>query len=425
MVFSQALMLAIFCVSYYFILSGRFKSSVMVFLMGLIVAFMKIVEDMSLENLSQFIDFNTIGLLAGMMIIVGLLKSTGFFQFVAVYAVKMGRGDIRKTLSLIVISIALLSAFLDNVTTILIFAPILLFISDTVGIDAKYLMVTGIIASNLGGASTMIGDPPNIIIGSASKLSFNSFIIHLAPVCILILMLMLFIWFRKMNSDESMREKIKKLATTDPKSAIIDKKKMIALLFVFLGVIFGFALHEVLDYEMALISMAGATIALVIYGKSFEEAAKEVEWDTLFFLIGLFMITYAMRKVGLIDYLTNVISKVHSPIILMTTLIWLSGILAMFLSAVPTVIIMIPVVQTLLLMGFTPVIWWALSLGASLGANGTTIGAAVNIVGVSLLGKYGGGTVRFVSYMKRAAPITLLMLLIANIYVIFIYLTGW
>ncbi len=423
--FSQALMLAIFCVSYYFILSGRFKSSVMVFLMGLIVAFMKIVEDMSLENLSQFIDFNTIGLLAGMMIIVGLLKSTGFFQFVAVYAVKMGRGDIRKTLSLIVISIALLSAFLDNVTTILIFAPILLFISDTVGIDAKYLMVTGIIASNLGGASTMIGDPPNIIIGSASKLSFNSFIIHLAPVCILILMLMLFIWFRKMNSDESMREKIKKLATTDPKSAIIDKKKMIALLFVFLGVIFGFALHEVLDYEMALISMAGATIALVIYGKSFEEAAKEVEWDTLFFLIGLFMITYAMRKVGLIDYLTNVISKVHSPIILMTTLIWLSGILAMFLSAVPTVIIMIPVVQTLLLMGFTPVIWWALSLGASLGANGTTIGAAVNIVGVSLLGKYGGGTVRFVSYMKRAAPITLLMLLIANIYVIFIYLTGW
>jgi Na+/H+ antiporter NhaD/arsenite permease-like protein len=397
----------------------------MVFLMGLIVAFMKIVEDMSLENLSQFIDFNTIGLLAGMMIIVGLLKSTGFFQFVAVYAVKMGRGDIRKTLSLIVISIALLSAFLDNVTTILIFAPILLFISDTVGIDAKYLMVTGIIASNLGGASTMIGDPPNIIIGSASKLSFNSFIIHLAPVCILILMLMLFIWFRKMNSDESMREKIKKLATTDPKSAIIDKKKMIALLFVFLGVIFGFALHEVLDYEMALISMAGATIALVIYGKSFEEAAKEVEWDTLFFLIGLFMITYAMRKVGLIDYLTNVISKVHSPIILMTTLIWFSGILAMFLSAVPTVIIMIPVVQTLLLMGFTPVIWWALSLGASLGANGTTIGAAVNIVGVSLLGKYGGGTVRFVSYMKRAAPITLLMLLIANIYVIFIYLTGW
>lgn len=343
----------------------------------------------------------------------------------AVYAVKMGRGDIRKTLSLIVISIALLSAFLDNVTTILIFAPILLFISDTVGIDAKYLMVTGIIASNLGGASTMIGDPPNIIIGSASKLSFNSFIIHLAPVCILILMLMLFIWFRKMNSDESMREKIKKLATTDPKSAIIDKKKMIALLFVFLGVIFGFALHEVLDYEMALISMAGATIALVIYGKSFEEAAKEVEWDTLFFLIGLFMITYAMRKVGLIDYLTNVISKVHSPIILMTTLIWFSGILAMFLSAVPTVIIMIPVVQTLLLMGFTPVIWWALSLGASLGANGTTIGAAVNIVGVSLLGKYGGGTVRFVSYMKRAAPITLLMLLIANIYVIFIYLTGW
>lgn len=423
--FSQALMLAIFCVSYYFILSGRFKSSVMVFLMGLIVAFMKIVEDMSLENLSQFIDFNTIGLLAGMMIIVGLLKSTGFFQFVAVYAVKMGRGDIRKTLSLIVISIALLSAFLDNVTTILIFAPILLFISDTVGIDAAYLMVTGIIASNLGGASTMIGDPPNIIIGSASKLSFNSFIIHLAPVCILILMLMLFIWFRKMNSDESMREKIKKLATTDPKSAIIDKKKMIALLFVFLGVIFGFALHEVLDYEMALISMAGATIALVIYGKSFEEAAKEVEWDTLFFLIGLFMITYAMRKVGLIDYLTNVISKVHSPIILMTTLIWFSGILAMFLSAVPTVIIMIPVVQTLLLMGFTPVIWWALSLGASLGANGTTIGAAVNIVGVSLLGKYGGGTVRFVSYMKRAAPITLLMLLIANIYVIFIYLTGW
>jgi len=397
----------------------------MVFLMGLIVAFMKIVEDMSLENLSQFIDFNTIGLLAGMMIIVGLLKSTGFFQFVAVYAVKMGRGDIRKTLSLIVISIALLSAFLDNVTTILIFAPILLFISDTVGIDAAYLMVTGIIASNLGGASTMIGDPPNIIIGSASKLSFNSFIIHLAPVCILILMLMLFIWFRRMNSDESMREKIKKLATTDPKSAIIDKKKMIALLFVFLGVIFGFALHEVLDYEMALISMAGATIALVIYGKSFEEAAKEVEWDTLFFLIGLFMITYAMRKVGLIDYLTNVISKLHSPIILLTILLWLSGFAAMFLSSVPAVVVMIPVIKALITSGFTPTIWWALSLGACLGANATTLGAPVNIVGLSLLKKYSNTNISFGNYMKKGLPITILSLFISNIYVIFMYLTGW
>lgn len=423
--FNQIFILAIFCLTYYFILSNKFKTSVMVFLMGLFVSFTKIVDSMTIENLPNFIDFNTIGLLAGMMIIVGLLKAAGFFQFVAIMAVKLGSGNIKRTLSIITITVALLSAFLDNVTTVLIFAPILFFISDAVGIDATYLMITAITASNIGGAATMIGDPPNIMIGSASKLSFTSFVVHLAPICVLILILLVLLWFRKIPADKNMEDKLKQLAATDPKTAIIDRKRAIALFCVFIAVIIGFALHKFLDYEMALISMAGATISLLIFGKSFEEATKEIEWDTLFFLIGLFMITYAMKEVGVINYIAKIVAGIRSPYLILTILVWISGFASMFLSAVPTTAVMIPVVQSLVQMNIGSNVWWALSLGASLGGNGTPIGAAVNIVGLSLLKKYSDKVMTFGQFAKKTMPPTLLMLCLVNLYVILMYYVRW
>lgn len=423
--FNQIFIIAIFCLTYYFILSSKFKTSVMVFLMGLFVSFTRIVDSMTLENIPRFIDFNTIGLLAGMMIIVGLLKAAGFFQFVAIMAVKWGNGSIKRTLSIIVMAVALLSAFLDNVTTVLIFAPILFFISDTVGIDATYLIVIAIVASNIGGAATMIGDPPNIIIGSAGKLSFNSFIVHLAPICVLILILLVLLWLKKVPADKNMEDKLKQLAATDPKTAIIDRKKAIALLCIFIAVITGFALHKTLNYEMALIAMAGATVSLFIFGKSFEEAAKEIEWDTLFFLIGLFMITYAMREVGVIGYITKVLASIKSPYFILTTLVWLSGLGSMFLSAVPTTTVMVPVVQSLAHTAIGSTAWWALSLGVSFGANGTAIGAAVNIVGLSLLKKYSNKVVSFKDFAKRTMPATVLMLSLINLYMILMYKMSW
>jgi len=423
--FSQIFMIVLFCVTYYFILSSKFKTSVMVFLMALLVSFTGISKTMNLENLSRFVDFNTIGLLMGMMIIVGMLKAAGFFQFVAVYTVRLGKGDIRRTLSIIMIVVALLSAFLDNVTTVLIFAPILLFICDVVGLDPVNLMTIAIVASNIGGASTMIGDPPNIIIGSVSKLSFTSFIVHLAPVAIVILMLQIRAWFGGISKDEEMQQKLRQLAATDPKAAIIDKKKTIALLIVFLSVITTFTLHKVLGYEMSLISMAGATISLLIFGKSFEDAAKEVEWDTLFFLIGLFMITYVMREVGVIDYLAKAFASIRSQYLLLTALVWFSGFASMFLSAVPATVVLVPVVQSLVAAYSNTNFWWALSLGASLGANGTTIGAAVNIVGVSLVKKYTNKTISFADFSKKMMPKSILMLAVVNLYVIVMNVIGW
>lgn len=423
--FGQIFMLAVFCVTYYFILSSKFKTSVMVFLMGLFVSLARLVASMNLENLPRFIDFNTIGLLTGMMIIVGLLKAAGFFQYVAIMAVKLGHGHVRRTLCIITLTVALLSAFLDNVTTILIFAPILFFISDVVGIDATYLMISTILASNIGGAATMIGDPPNIIIGSASRLSFTSFIVHLAPICVLILILLILIWFKKVPADKNMEDKLKQIAATDPKTAIVDKKKTLALLFVFVAVIIGFALHEVLNYEMALISMIGATVSLLIFGKSFEEASKEIEWDTLFFLVGLFMITYAMREVRLIDYITRVVGGIRSPYLTLTVMIWLSGFAGMFLSAVPTTTVMIPVVQSLVSNGMNTSMWWALSLGVSLGANGTTVGSAANIVGLALLKKYRNEIVTFTYFTKKTMPVTILMLCLVNVYVALMYYMSW
>jgi len=415
----------LFFSAYYVILTRARQTSVKVFLLGLIAAVLKLSEGLTTENISHVVDFNTIGLLLGMMIIVSVLKSTGFFQMASVYAVRLGKGDIKRTVSLLVLFIAVLSAFLDNVTTLLIFAPILFLVSDAAEVDPSKMLVLGVIASNVGGMATMIGDPPNIVIGNASGLSFVSFIVHLAPMAFLMLLILLRMLSRVVSVDQSSEAGLKRLASTNPREAITDKKLLLKIATIFAATVFAFAFHDVLEVDIAFIALLGAALSLIVANKSFEDVAKEVEWDTLFFFMGLFSLTHVMHELGLLSKFASLISMIHSRTLLLVVLVWLSAVMSSLLSAVPTTVVLVPVVKYLIELGYSPHLWWAIALGVGLGSNLTPIGAAVNIVGISLLKKFTGKSVSFGEFFHTSFAWVLTGLTIASLYVIVMAFVGW
>ncbi|WP_448523536.1 SLC13 family permease [Pseudothermotoga sp.] len=421
----QIVALFLFLMAYYVIISRAQRTSVKVFLLGLVAAVLKLSEGLTIENISHVVDFNTIGLLLGMMIIVSILKSTGFFQMASVYAVRLGRGELKRTVSLLMFFIAILSALLDNVTTLLIFAPILFLVSDAAGVEASKTLVLGVIASNVGGMATMIGDPPNIIIGNASGLSFVSFMVHLAPVAFLVLLISLGMLGRKVSADRASEEGLKRLAATNPREAIIDKKLLSRIAAIFAATIFAFAFHEALKIDMAFIALLGAALSLIVARKSFEDVAKEIEWDTLFFFMGLFSLTHVMRELGLLSRFASLISMIHSRVLLIVVLVWLSAVMGSLLSAVPATVVLVPVVKYLVELGYPTQLWWTIALGVGLGANLTPIGAAVNIVGVSLLKRFTNESVSFKEFLRISLHFVLLGLTIASFYMVLMVVMGW
>ena len=413
--------LVIFVFTYFMLIAGKIRGSIIAFTMGLLVFVVKIVEKFEPEDIGKIIDFDTIGLLFGMMIIVGIMKSTGFFQFIAVHVVKLSHANFRTIFFRFSMVVALFSAFLDNVTTILLFSPLVFFITDTIGVDPSLFIFTLMFSANIGGAATLIGDPPNLLVGSASGKSFLDFIIVMAPVAISNMVILLFMsrifnpnYFSKIRKDE-----LKKLTELDPKKAITDKKLFLESTIVFSMVIFGFILHEVFDYKMALISIFGAAVLLLISGKTFEEVAKEVEWDTLFFFMGLFMLAHAMEEVGLIEKFTNFfLSLSNDPIILALSMIWIGGFLSAFIGAVPTVTVMIPMVKKMVSMGLPDYLWWALAMGASYGGNATITGTAANMVGVGLLESHRRKRISYVGFMKYGFPVMIFSLTTASFFIL-------
>ncbi|MCS7175093.1 ArsB/NhaD family transporter [Pseudothermotoga sp.] len=421
----QLIALGLFLGAYYVILSKTQRTSVKVFLLGLIAAVLKLSEGLTVENISRVVDFNTIGLLLGMMIIVAVMKTTGFFQMAAIYAVRLGRGQLKRTFLMLMIFIAVLSAFLDNVTTLLIFAPILFLVCDAAGVDPSRMLVLGIVASNIGGISTMIGDPPNIIIGLAGGLSFTSFITHLAPAAFLLTLISALLLTRDIHEEKESLEGLRKLATTNPIQAITDKKTLSKLIVVFVVTIVGFAFHERLKIDIAFIALVGASLSLILAGKNFEDVAKEVEWDTLFFFMGLFSLTYVVRELGLLSKFAGLVSLIRSPLLLTLLLVWLGAIMSALLSAVPTTVVLVPVVKHLVELGHPIQLWWAIALGIGIGSNTTPMGAAVNIVAISLLKKFTGKTLMFKDFFKVSSLIVLIGLMVSSLYALLLSFSGW
>jgi len=373
------------------------------------------------------IDFNTIGLLTGMMVMVSIIKKTGLFQYLAIKISKLARGNIFYLLFFLSIVSGILSSVLDNVTTIILIVPITLAICENLEISPIPLILSEIFASNIGGTATLIGDPPNIIIGSAAHLSFLDFILNLAPFVLVLLILLPFFvrLFYKKEISQNIEEAWEKVEKFDEKKAIEDPLLLKKSLIVFFLTILFFIFHHKLGLEAATVALSGATLLLLISNIDPAETFLEVEWSTLFFFMGLFIVIAGVEKVGLIQWLSSKIINLTKGNLTLTALavLWVSGISCSFINNISYTISMVPVIQNIgeaTSFNLNPV-WWALSLGACLGGNGTFIAAAANLVGVNIL-KRQGKIITFKDFFRIGFPIMLISILLSSVYLFLRYL---
>lgn len=419
---ATAIPITIFLVIYGIIISEKINRTA-ISLFGAIV--MIILGILNQEQAIEHIDFNTIGLLVGMMIIVNILKRTGVFEYLAIRAAKKAKGDPWKILVLFAIITAVSSAFLDNVTTILLIVPVTLVITDTLDTNPIPFMFTEILIANIGGTATLIGDPPNIMIGSATGLGFVDFIVNLAPVVIVIsvatLFLLKLIYKDFLKATDENKQKIMKM---DESITIKDKLLLKKSLIVLFLTILGFMVHSQFHLESATIALGGAALLLVISKIDPEEILFEVEWTTIFFFMGLFILVGSLVEVGVIDNLAKKMLELTKGNLFVTTLtiLWVSAIASAFLDNIPFVATMIPLIKAMTASGQLDAnpLWWALALGACLGGNGTIIGASANVIVTGIMARE-GRPVSFMSFMRIGFPMMIVSIIISTIYLILFY----
>lgn len=413
----------IFTAAYVLIIIDKLDRAVVAMCGAILMILLRI---LSQEKAFEGIDFNTIGLLISMMVMVMILKRSGIFEYLAVRIVKTVKAEPAAILVFLSIATGILSAFLDNVTTIMLIIPITLSIAKDLHVNPAPFIISEVFASNVGGSATLIGDPPNIMIGSGAGLSFMDFIRNNSPIILPLLFLTVYIFVliyrKKLKASEEAK---KKVMAVDENAFLKDRKLLIKSLAVLGLTIAGFLLHGVLHYESATISIAGASVLLLISGLRPEKVLHEVEWKTIFFFTGLFIMVGGLREAGVIDIIARgVVDMTHGDIVLTAlAILWVSALASAFIDNIPFVATMIPVLKDMALISgidLTPA-WWALSLGACLGGNGTIIGASANVIAVGLAEEH-GHRITFVRFFKVAFPIMLLTIAICSVYIYFIYL---
>ncbi|CAH1059668.1 SLC13 family permease [Paenibacillus pseudetheri] len=418
--------IGIFLLIYGLIISEKIHRTILAMLGAIVMVAMGIVDQ---ETALHHIDFNTIGLLVGMMMIVGITAETGLFKYAAVKSAKLAKGKPRRILIALFVVTAVASAFLDNVTTVLLMVPVTFSITRQLRINPLPFLMSQIIASNVGGTATLIGDPPNIMIGSAVKeLTFMSFISNLTPVIIIIMLayipLLLLMFSKQIKSTPELQQSIMDM---DEKVMITDHKLLQKCLVVLGITITGFFLHQALHLESATVALAGAFLLLLLTGGEhmLEKAFHSVEWITIFFFIGLFVLVSGLVETGVIAELAAKAIDLTGGDVLMSSMmiLWVSAIASAFLDNIPFVATMIPLIQEMGQMGITNLepLWWSLALGACLGGNGTLIGASANLIVAGLAGKE-GYPITFMKYLKVGFPLMLLSIVISSVYLYLRYL---
>ncbi len=412
----QIIAIAIFSIVMLLIISEKVERTI-VALSG--AALMFLFRIITFEEGISHIDFNTLFVLIGMMIVVSIVKKSGLFEYVAIMTAKISKGDPSKIMIYFMIITAVLSAVLDNVTTVLLIGPMTLVISDILSLNPIPFLITQIIASNVGGTSTLIGDPPNIMIGSAANLSFGDFLINLGPAIVVILAVVVVIFkflYRKDLVKSADSEQL--IAELDEKKAIQDKSLLIKSLVVLALILIGFMTHSKLGIESSVVALTGACILLLIGKQDPHEILYSVEWPTIAFFAGLFITVGGLSNTGVISMLANLlVEKTNGDVILtMFLILWISAIVSSFLDNIPFVATLIPLILTMQTKGMdvTP-LWWATSLGACLGGNGTLIGASANVV-LSSVGQKHGYPISFIHYLKIGFPIMILTIIISSAY---------
>lgn len=368
-----------------------------------------------------YIDFNTIGVLIGMMLFVAVVKNSGLFEYIAIKAAKMAKGDPWKIMAAFIVITAFLSGFLDNVTTVLLVGPMTITIARMLRINPVPFLITQIFASNIGGTATLIGDPPNIMIGSAAGLTFIDFVANTGVVAIaslaVLLVIMKFLYGTKMKADA---EAIESVANLDESKAIEDHGLLVKSVVMVVIVVFAFIFHSQIGVDTATIALTCAAVMMIIGRQDIDDIISEVEWSTILFFTMLFVVVGGMVETGVIGELANVVLNVASghQIIMMMILLWASALFSSVLDNIPFVATLIPLVTALGESGVDiEPLWWAISLGACFGGNGTLIGASANVVLSGISNKH-GYPITFATYTKVGFPVMIMTVVLSTIFLL-------
>lgn len=416
MSFEQIVALVVFVVVMFLVMTEKLHRSLAAIVGAAVLLVLHVI---TFDQAISHMDFNTLGVLLGMMLFVSVVKLSGVFEFLAIKCARLAKGDPWLIMVLFVLLTAVLSAVLDNVTTVLLIGPMTLTVCKLLDINPIPFFLTEIMASNVGGTATLIGDPPNIMIGSAAGYSFADFIAMDTPAALLCLAAIIGVFYvlygRRMSVNEEHRARVMEL---DESVQIKDRKLMRQSVIMTAAVVVGFMMHGTLGLESSIIALTAAGVLLVISGKNIEHALAQVEWTTLCFFGGLFVIVGALAETGFIDLLANGLIDATGGNVFVTMLVLLVGsaVISSFLDNIPFTATMIPILLAMegAGMNVTP-LWWAVSLGACLGGNGTIIGASANVV-LSDIGKKHGYEISFARYFKVGFPMMLMTLLIAGVY---------
>ena len=418
----------IFLIAYALIISEKIHRTVTALAGAVLLILFQVISQ---ETAFHHIDFNTIGLLIGMMIMVSIVSQTGLFNYLAIWAAKKVNADPVKLLVSLAVLTAVSSALLDNVTTVLLMTPVIFSITAQLKVTPIPYLITEILASNIGGTATLIGDPPNIMIGSAVKeLTFAAFINNLTLIsCIILLItlaILVLIYRKRLKTTDELKAKVMEL---DERKQLQDIPLLKKSLFVLAITIAAFCFHQILHLESATVALSGAVLLLMMtYATSEHELERifhKIEWLTIFFFVGLFVLVSGLVETGIISVLAQDLMKVTAGNSVATAMVilWLSAIASAFVDNIPFVATMIPLIKEMGTMGVANLepLWWSLALGACLGGNGTLIGASANVIVVGLAAQE-GYSISFMKYFKVAFPLMILSIVISSIYIYLRYL---
>ncbi|MFG1696147.1 SLC13 family permease [Nonomuraea sp. NPDC049309] len=427
---SAFLALAIFVVAFFFIATEKVNKVKVVLIAAGLMAVLGLIPGAEVfYSEHEGIDWNVIFLLFGMMIIVGIIKQTGVFDFLAIWAAKRARGRPYRLMVMLMFITAVASPFLDNVTTIMLVAPVTIVVCNRLRISARPYLIAEVLASNIGGAATLIGDPPNIIIGSRGGLTFNDFLVHLTPIVVLIFAV--FVLFTRVlfrTSFQYNAEHVAEVMALQERRAITDPRLLVRCLVVLGAVIIGFGLHAVVHVEPSIVALVGAGVMLLVSRANVDDVLREVEWPTLVFFMGLFVMVAGLVHTGVIAAIGTWALDVlgDNYLVAATALLFGSGVLGAFFDNIPYVATTAPIVEGVVEAATDPqagqALWWAFALGADFGGNGTAVAASPNVVALGIAAR-NGHKITFWQFTRYGMIVTGLSIALAWLYVWLRYFT--